>query len=177
MKPISTNVIIRRCWLFYIQLRLKVGTTMLKKIITTSLLVITGISFTASCAFAANVMDINRAVENSRHLLEGETFTLDEPCRLFTDYSYKIYHCQAMIAPLALVKDKTLAATNKKDNLLHRQIAFVRKEGGFAIFRLLPVSAHPVTEENDTNNSDTPPATAKKQLSFLGFKGTHQQQK
>ena len=78
---------------------------------------------------------------------------------------------------LALVKDKTLAATNKKDNLLHRQIAFVRKEGGFAIFRLLPVSTHPVTEENDTNNSDTPPATAKKQLSFLGFKGTHQQQK
>lgn len=150
---------------------------MLKKIITTSLLVITGISFTASCAFAANVMDINRAVENSRHLLEGETFTLDEPCRLFTNYSYKLYHCQAMIAPLALIKDKTLAATNENDNLLHRQIAFVRKEGGFAIFRLLPVSTHPVAEENNDDSSYTPPAAAKKQLSFLGFKGSHKEEK
>lgn len=177
MKPISTNVIIQRSWLFCIQLRLKVGTTMLKKIITTSLLVITGISFTASCAFAANVMDINRAVENNRHLLEGETFTLDEPCRLFTDYSYKIYHCQAMIAPLALVKDKTLAVTNTDDNLLHRQIAFVRKEGGFAIFRLLPLSTHPTAEENNDDSVYTPPAAAKKQLSFLGFKGSNKEQK
>ncbi|SMY35053.1 hypothetical protein [Photobacterium andalusiense] len=150
---------------------------MLKKIITTSLLVITGISFNASCAFAANVMDINRAVENSRHLLPGETFTLDEPCRLFTNYSYKIYHCQAMIAPLALIKDKTLAATSETDRLLNRQIAFVRKEGGFAIFRLLPVSTHPVVEENDGDNSYTPPAAAKKQLSFLGFKGGDKEQK
>ncbi|OBU25125.1 hypothetical protein [Photobacterium aquimaris] len=150
---------------------------MLKKIITTSLLVITGISFSASCAFAANVMDINRAVENSRHLLPGETFTLDEPCRFFTDYSYKIYHCQAMIAPLALIKDKTLAATSETDRLLNRQIAFVRKEGGFAIFRLLPISTHPVVEENDGDNSYTPPAAAKKQLSFLGFKGGDKEQK
>ncbi|SMY16336.1 hypothetical protein [Photobacterium aquimaris] len=150
---------------------------MLKKIITTSLLVITGISFSASCAFAANVMDINRAVENSRHLLPGETFTLDEPCRFFTDYSYKIYHCQAMIAPLALIKDKTLAATSETDRLLNRQIAFVRKEGGFAIFRLLPISTHPVVEENDSDNSYTPPAAAKKQLSFLGFKGGDKEQK
>lgn len=154
---------------------------MLKKIITTSLLVITGISLTVSSTFAANVMDINRAVENSRHLLEGETFTLDEPCRLFTDYSYKVYHCEAMIAPLALVKDKTLAATSENNNLLHRQIAFVRKEGGFAIFRLLPPSAHPVAEENDndneSNDSYTPPAAAKKQLSFLGFKGSNKDEK
>ncbi|SMY34254.1 hypothetical protein PMAL9190_01575 [Photobacterium malacitanum] len=150
---------------------------MLKKIITTSLLVITGISFNASCAFAANIMDINRAVENSRHLLPGETFTLDAPCRLFTDYSYKVYHCQAMIAPLALIKDQVLAATSENDKLLHRQIAFVRKEGGFAIFRLLPVSSHPVVEEKDGDSRYTPPAAAKKQLSFLGFKGSDKEQK
>ncbi|WP_297478191.1 hypothetical protein [uncultured Photobacterium sp.] len=150
---------------------------MLKKIITTSLLVITGISFTTSCVFAANITDINNAVENSRHLLEGETFTLDQPCRFFNDYSYKLYHCQAMIAPLALVNDKTLAATKETDTLLHRQISFVRKEGGFAIFRLLPLTTHPVIEENDDDSSYTPSAAAKKQLSILGFKGEHKEKK
>ncbi|MEC6815152.1 hypothetical protein VXS05_08785 [Photobacterium toruni] len=148
---------------------------MLKKIITTSLLVITSISFTTSCAFAANITDLNSAVENSRHLLEGETFTLDHPCRFFNDYSYKLYHCQAMIAPLALIKDKTLTATTETDNLLHRQIAFVRKEGGFAIFRLLPISKQPITEDGDNDSSYTPPAAAKKQLSFLGFKDSEKE--
>ena len=150
---------------------------MLKKIISTSLLVIASISFTSSYAFAANITDINNAVENSRHLLEGETFTLDQPCRFFNDYNYKLYHCQMMIAPLALVNDKTLAATKTSDNLLHRQISFIRKEGGFAIFRLLPISTHPTTEENDSDSSDTPPEVAKKQLSFLGFNGEHKEKK
>ena len=150
---------------------------MLKKIITTGLLVITGISFTTSCVFAANITDINNAVENSRHLLEGETFTLDQPCRFFNDYSYKLYHCQAMIAPLALVNDKTLAATKETDNLLHRQISFVRKEGGFAIFRLLPVSPQSEAEEGNDDSSHTPPAAAKKQLAILGFKSSHKEQK
>lgn len=150
---------------------------MLKKIISTSLLVITSISFTTSYAFAANITDINNAVENSRHLLEGETFTLDQPCRFFNDYNYKLYHCQMMIAPLALVNDKTLAATKTSDNLLHRQISFIRKEGGFAIFKLLPISTHPTTEENDSDSSDTPPEVAKKQLSFLGFNGEHKEKK
>ncbi|MCD9529828.1 hypothetical protein [Photobacterium carnosum] len=148
---------------------------MLKKIISTSLLVIASISFTTSYAFAANITDINNAVENSRHLLEGETFTLDQPCRFFNDYNYKLYHCQMMIAPLALVNDKTLAATKTSDNLLHRQISFIRKEGGFAIFKLLPISTHPTTEENDSDSSDTPPEVAKKQLSFLGFNGEHKE--
>ncbi|MCD9515496.1 hypothetical protein [Photobacterium carnosum] len=150
---------------------------MLKKIISTSLLVIASISFTTSYAFAANITDINNAVENSRHLLEGETFTLDQPCRFFNDYNYKLYHCQMMIAPLALVNDKTLAATKTSDNLLHRQISFIRKEGGFAIFKLLPISTHPTTEENDSDSSDTPPEVAKKQLSFLGFNGEHKEKK
>ncbi|MCD9497985.1 hypothetical protein [Photobacterium carnosum] len=150
---------------------------MLKKIISTSLLVIASISFTTSYAFSANITDINNAVENSRHLLEGETFTLDQPCRFFNDYNYKLYHCQMMIAPLALVNDKTLAATKTSDNLLHRQISFIRKEGGFAIFRLLPISTHPTTEENDSDSSDTPPEVAKKQLSFLGFNGEHKEKK
>lgn len=148
---------------------------MLKKIISTSLLVIASISFTTSYAFAANITDINNAVENSRHLLEGETFTLDQPCRFFNDYNYKLYHCQMMIAPLALVNDKTLAATKTSDNLLHRQISFIRKEGGFAIFKLLPISTHPTTEENDNDSNDTPPEVAKKQLSFLGFNGEHKE--
>ncbi|MCD9495392.1 hypothetical protein [Photobacterium carnosum] len=150
---------------------------MLKKIISTSLLVIASISFTTSYAFAANITDINNAVENSRHLLEGETFTLDQPCRFFNDYNYKLYHCQMMIAPLALVNDKTLAATKTSDNLLHRQISFIRKESGFAIFRLLPISTHPTTEENNSDSSDTPPEVAKKQLSFLGFNGEHKEKK
>lgn len=150
---------------------------MLKKIISTSLLVIASISFTTSYAFAANITDINNAVENSRHLLEGETFTLDQPCRFFNDYNYKLYHCQMMIAPLALVNDKTLAATKTSDNLLHRQISFIRKEGGFAIFKLLPISTHPTTEENDSDSSDTPPEVAKKQLSFVGFNGEHKEKK
>ncbi|MBY3787361.1 hypothetical protein HPQ32_02720 [Photobacterium carnosum] len=150
---------------------------MLKKIISTSLLVIASISFTTSYAFAANIIDINNAVENSRHLLEGETFTLDQPCRFFNDYNYKLYHCQMMIAPLALVNDKTLAATKTSDNLLHRQISFIRKEGGFAIFKLLPISTHPTTEENDNDSNDTPPEVAKKQLSFVGFNGEHKEKK
>ncbi|WP_279146298.1 hypothetical protein [Photobacterium carnosum] len=150
---------------------------MLKKIISTSLLVIASISFTTSYAFAANITNINNAVENSRHLLEGETFTLDQPCRFFNDYNYKLYHCQMMIAPLALVNDKTLAATKTSDNLLHRQISFIRKEGGFAIFKLLPISTHSTTEENDSDNNDTPPEVAKKQLSFLGFNGEHKEKK
>ncbi|MCD9536348.1 hypothetical protein GRJ22_02830 [Photobacterium carnosum] len=150
---------------------------MLKKIISTSLLVIASISFTTSYAFAANITDINNAVENSRHLLEGETFTLDQPCRFFNDYNYKLYHCQMMIAPLALVNDKTLAATKTSDNLLHRQISFIRKEGGFAIFKLLPISTHPTTEENDNDSNDTPPEVAKKQLSFVGFNGEHKEKK
>ncbi|KPA51472.1 hypothetical protein VT25_15180 [Photobacterium leiognathi subsp. mandapamensis] len=119
---------------------------------------------TTSTVFAAGINDINRAVENSRHLEPGETFTLDQPCKLFNNYEHKIYHCTGMIGPLSLLKDKTLAATSTSDDLLYRDIAFVRKEDGQPVFQLLPKALN-------KPKSQTVPSeqSAKQQLSHVGF--------
>ncbi|GAA06161.1 hypothetical protein [Photobacterium leiognathi] len=114
--------------------------------------------------FASGISDINRAVENSRHLEPGETFTLDQPCKLFNNYEHKIYHCTAMIGPLSLLKDETLAATKDSDDLLYREVAFIRKEDGQPVFRLLPKAENKPAAQTEPNAQ-----SAKKQLSHVGF--------
>lgn len=113
----------------------------------------------------ASISDINRAVENSRHLEPGESFSLDQPCKLFNNYEHKIYHCTAMIGPLSLIKDQELDAIKSDDELLYRDVAFVRKEDGQPVFRLLP------REEKTQTISPNAPSeqSAKKQLSHVGF--------
>lgn len=39
-----------------------------------------------------------------------------------------------MIGLLSLLQDETLAATKDSDDLLYREVAFVRKEGGQPVF-------------------------------------------
>lgn len=113
----------------------------------------------------ASISDINRAVENSRHLEPGESFSLDQPCKLFNNYEHKIYHCTAMIGPLSLIKDQELDAIKSDDELLYRDVAFVRKEDGQPVFRLLP---HEAKTQQISPNAPSE-QSAKKQLSHVGF--------
>ncbi|EAR54986.1 hypothetical protein SKA34_09708 [Photobacterium sp. SKA34] len=113
----------------------------------------------------ASISDINSAVENSRHLEPGESFALDQPCKLFNNYEHKIYHCTAMIGPLSLIKDNELDAVKSDDKLLYREVAFVRKEDGQPIFRLLPLDE----KAKQTSSNEPSEQSAKKQLSHVGF--------
>ncbi|PSV56794.1 hypothetical protein [Photobacterium sp. GB-3] len=117
----------------------------------------------------ASISDINRAVENSRHLEPGETFVLDQPCKLFNNYEHKIYHCTAMIGPLSLIKDQQLDAIKSNNELLYRDVAFVRKEDGQPVFRLLPRAAKTPEQTPPISSNESSEQSAKKQLSHVGF--------
>lgn len=122
-----------------------------------------------STTVCASISDINRAVENSRHLEPGETFVLDQPCKLFNNYEHKIYHCTAMIGPLSLIKNQELNAIKSDDELLYRDVAFVRKEDGQPVFRLLAKEAKTSEQTPQISSNETSKQSAKKQLSHVGF--------
>ncbi|KJF82102.1 hypothetical protein [Photobacterium angustum] len=125
--------------------------------------------FSLSTTVFASISDINRAVENSRHLEPGESFALDQPCKLFNNYEHKIYHCTAMIGPLSLIKDHELDTIKNDDELLYREVAFVRKEDGQPVFRLLPREAKTPEKTQQTLANEPSEQSAKKQLSHVGF--------